>query len=261
MTPVGEAAHEITVCADREELAGQAARRFADLAAVAVKQSGRFTVAFSGGSTPRDLYRALAAPPFREAVPWPRVHCFWGDERCVPPDHPESNYRGAHEALLARVPVPADQVHRIEAELPDPATAADRYAATLARTFALRPGAFPRFDLILLGMGADGHTASLFPGAPALAEAERPVAAVYVERLKAYRVTLTPPVLRRAAMVLFLVAGTDKAETLREVLEGAYRPDRYPSQLLRQAEGRVTWLLDRAAARRLDRRQSPGSAR
>lgn len=261
MKTTGPATQEVHVSADLEGLAREAARRFAELAAAAVTKSERFTVAFSGGSTPRGLYRVLAAPPFREAVPWPQVHCFWGDERCVPPDHPESNYRGTFEELLARVPVPPDQVHGIQAELPDPAVAADQYAATLARVFGLQPGDFPRLDLVLLGMGADGHTASLFPGTPTVAEEGRSVAAVYVERLKAHRVTLTPPVLRRARAVLFLVAGTDKAQTLREVLQGSYRPDRYPAQLLHQAEGRVTWLLDRPAASLLDHPEAPGGTR
>ena len=225
----------------------------------AVRARGAALVALSGGSTPRGLHALLAddAAPFRARVPWERLHVFWGDERPVPPDHPESNYRMAEESVLGHVPILPAHVHRIEGEDPDPAQAAARYADELRRVFAahdrLERG-WPRFDLILLGMGADGHTASLFPGTDAVHETARPVVAVWVPKLHTHRITLTPPVLNRADCALFLVTGSDKAEALAAVLEGPSRPDVYPSQLVRPAAGPPIWLVDRAAASHLGAR-------
>ncbi len=236
---------QLVICPDAETLSWEAAGWFVRLAAEAVAGRGRFSVALSGGSTPRGLYALLAGEPYRSQVPWSQVHVFWGDERHVPPDHPDSNYRLARQTLLDRVPIPPGNVHRIPAERPDPQAAAAEYERTL-RTF-FGPG-WPRFDLILLGLGADGHTASLFPGTAVLHETERLVAAPYVDGLSAHRLTLTPPVLNHAANVLFLVAGEGKAATLHAVLEGPYRPERFPSQLVRPAEGRLVWIVDRAAA-------------
>ncbi|HEX5504007.1 MAG TPA: 6-phosphogluconolactonase [Thermomicrobiales bacterium] len=241
-------APDIQVSPDPTALAEEAARRFVVLAGDAIAARGRFTVALSGGSTPRALFRLLAAPPHRDAVDWARVQVGWGDERCVPPDDEQSNYRMARETLLAHVPIPEGQIHRIPAELPDHEVAADAYAATLREVFAPPPGAWPRFDLLYLGLGPEGHTASLFPDSPALDERARLVAAPYVEKLHAHRVTLTPPVINAARVVTFLVAGADKAAIVREVLRGPRDVHRLPAQVVAPADGALVWLLDTAAA-------------
>jgi 6-phosphogluconolactonase len=244
---------DVRILADREELSRAAAEEFARLAGEAVRIRGRFAVALSGGSTPRALHHLLSdeGAGFPSRIPWNDVHIFWGDERHVPPAHPESNYRMARETLLTRVPLPLENLHRIPAENPDAAKAADEYAQTLRTFFGLSAGELPRFDLILLGMGPDGHTASLFPGTDAVHEKIRLVAAPWVGKLGARRITLTPAVLNNAARVLFLVSGEGKAETLRAVLEGPYQPDRFPAQIVRPVNGRLTWIVDRAAACRL----------
>jgi 6-phosphogluconolactonase len=241
---------EIRILTDGEEVCRAAAAAWVRLADEAVRTRGRFAVALSGGSTPQALYRLLAAETddYRARMPWGQAHVFWGDERHVPPDHPDSNYRTAAEAMLSRVPVPPGNVHRIPAETPNAAEAAETYARTLREFFGVAAGRFPRFDLILLGMGTDGHTASLFPGTDVLREQERLVAAPWVEKLASHRITLTPPVLNNAASVVFLVSGKEKAEALRAVLEGPHQPDRLPAQLVRPADGRLLWLVDRAAA-------------
>jgi 6-phosphogluconolactonase len=245
----------IRILADTEALSRAAAEEWVRLADEAVRIRGRFTVALSGGSTPRALYRLLAAETggFRTRMPWRQTHFFWGDERHVPPDHPDSNYRLAAEAMLSRVPVPPGNLHRIPAETPNAAEAAEAYARTLRQFFDAAPGRFPRFDLILLGLGTNGHTASLFPGTDAVREQERLVAAPWVEKLASHRITLTPPVLNSAASVIFLVSGKEKAETLRAILEGPHEPDRLPAQLVRPADGRLLWIVDRAAAHLLQR--------
>lgn len=205
----------------------------------------RFSVALSGGSTPRRLFKTLAATPFREHIPWERIHIFWGDERCVPPEHPGSNYRLACEALLNHVPIPKRNIHRICGEL-EPEAAAQAYAAELRDFFDT---AWPTFDLIWLGLGQDGHTASLFPGSDAVVEAKRPVVAVtahYQDR-PARRVTLTPPAINAARHVVFLVTGESKAETLQAVLEGPYQPRTCPAQIVQPTEGQLRWLVDAAA--------------
>ena len=239
---------EIVVQPSLEALSREAAARFQRLAADSIAAAGRFSVALSGGSTPRALYRLLGQPPLREAIDWPRVHLFWGDERFVPADHPDSNYRLAREAFISRVPIPAANVHPVPTAGGDPQAAAAQYEETLRRFFAPSEGEAPRFDLVLLGLGADGHTASLFPGSPALDEDRRPVVAAYVPKLGAWRLTLTPPALRGARHVVFLVSGSNKASVLREVLEGPYDPHRLPAQLVRPDKGELTWLLDEAAA-------------
>ena len=245
---------QIVVKATLEELSREAAARFQRLAAESIAAAGRFTVALSGGSTPRALYRLLAEPPSRDAIDWPRVHLFWGDERFVPADHPDSNYRLAREAFITRVPIPPENVHPIPTKGGDPEAAADQYEETLRRFLVPLEGEMPRFDLVLLGLGADGHTASLFPASPALDEDRCLVVATYVPKLAAWRLTLTPPVLRRARHVIFLVCGPDKASPLREVLQGPYAPHRLPAQLVRPEEGDLTWLVDEAAASLLRRR-------
>jgi len=233
---------------DAEGVSQAAAVEFVRCAAEAVAARGRFSVALSGGSTPQRLYQLLALPPHRAEVDWTKVEVFWGDERCVAPDHKDSNYRMAREAMLDKLPIPAGQVHRMEAERADRASAARDYQSILARVL---PGsAPPALDLVLLGMGPDGHTASLFPGTRALEEKSAWVVVNYVPKFATDRITLTVPILNRARQVLFLVAGTDKAERLAEVLEGPHEPTRLPSQLIRP-EGRLVWFLDRAAAARL----------
>ena len=243
--------NEIVICPSPEALAGAAARIVSEAAARAVADHDRFTVALAGGRTPALLYRTLArsAPPSRcAALPWDRVHVFWSDERHVPPSHPDSNFRMATEALLDHVPIPAAHITRIHGENPSAAVAAEGYAGAIREAFGLQDGEFPVFDLMLLGMGADGHTASLFPGDAALSDTRRIVAAPWVAQVRAHRITLTPPVLTRAARIVVLVTGADKAATLKAVLDGPTDIDRYPVQCLRAARHRVAWLLDRAAA-------------
>lgn len=238
----------VHVYPDTAGLARAAAELFVHLAEGAVRARGRFTVALAGGSTPRGTYALLASEAFAPRVDWSRVHVFWGDERCVPPEHPESNHRMARETLLDHVPIPPANVHRIPCEQ-EPMRAAATYERTLQEFFALAPGAgVPQFDLILLGMGDDGHTASLFPGTAALHERRRWVVAHYVEKLQAWRVTLTPAVLNAADHVAFLVSGAGKATRLREVLRGSYQPDILPAQIVQPASGRLVWLVDAAAA-------------
>ena len=238
---------EVRVFADAAELMQAAAGEIVRAAEQAVAARGRFTWALSGGSTPRDLYRLLASDSWRDRLPWPAIHFFWGDERHVPPDHPESNFRMAREAMLDTVPVPSDNIHRVRAEEPDVQRAAAEYEATL-RSFFDPTDDWPRFDLILLGLGKDGHTASLFPGGAAVHERERLVVAPWVEAQRTYRITLTPPVLNHARRAVFLVSGEEKAEALHAVIEGEHQPDRYPAQVV---EGNCLWMVDRAAARLL----------
>ena len=242
---------EVRVQDDAAGVARAAADVFVDAAQRAVQERGRFFVALSGGSTPRALYQLLAAPPYHDQVDWSRTWVFWGDERCVPPESEESNYRMAREALLFHVPVPAHQVFRMRGELADVDAAAALYEMDLRRAFALAPGALPRFDLVLLGLGPDGHTASLFPHTAALQVRDRFVTANRVDKLNAHRLTLTAPVLNAAALVVFLVAGADKTPALTAVLDGARQPDEYPAQLIAPRDGQLIWLVDRAAAANL----------
>jgi 6-phosphogluconolactonase len=238
---------EIIVQPNPSTVARAAAERIVALAGDAIAAHGLLSMALAGGSTPGATYALLASDEFAARVDWPFVHVFWGDERCVPPDDPASNFRMADEALLSQVPIPASNVHRMRGEL-EPQAAAQACAAEL-RAFFGTP--WPRFDLVLLGMGEDGHTASLFPGSTALQEIERPVASVmghYQDRL-ACRVTLTARAINEARHVLFLVTGAAKAETLRAVLEGPQ--GRYPAQLIWPRAGQLTWLVDAAAASRL----------
>ena len=199
---------EVQVKADLEQLSRAAASELLRQAQRAVQAKGLFSLALSGGSTPKSLYSLLANDSsFRAEVPWEKTHFFWGDERHVPPEHPESNYRMAQEAMLSKVPIPSENIHRINAGNPNAQRAAEEYEETLRTFFRLRAGEFPRFDLVLLGMGADGHAASLFPGTEALRERKHLVVANWVEKLHAHRITMTLPVFNRAAMVLFLVSG------------------------------------------------------
>ena len=238
---------EIRTLTTPQELFEAAAEEVLRAAKEAVEQRGRFTIALSGGSTPKNLFNLLATNA-RTVLPWDRTFFFWGDERHVPPTDPDSNYHMAEETMLSKIPVAAGNVFRMAAENPDAAAAAEAYEQTLRKFFALETGQFPRFDLILLGMGPDGHTASLFPGTAALQEKSRLVVANWVEKLKASRLSLTLPVLNAAACVTFLVSGMDKAAALHAVLEGDAPGEQYPSKLIRPVDGKLIWLVDRAAA-------------
>ena len=248
MARLSEIPNEVRIFADPPELMRAAADEIVKIARRAVDERGRFAWALAGGSTPRDLYRLLARDPYRERLPWNAIHFFWGDERHVPPDHPDSNFRMAREAMLDAVPVPPDNIHRVPAEDPDAQRAAAEYEATLHAFFALAAGEWPHFDLIQLGLGKDGHTASLFPGGDAVHERERLVVAPWVEAQQTFRITLTPPVLNHARRAMFLVSGDEKAEALHAVLEGPREPERYPAQIV---EGDRLWMVDRSAARLL----------
>jgi len=249
-------APEIRIVKDPEELTRAAAGEFVRCAKEAVRQLGRFTVALSGGTTPRALYCLLATQPtFRTLLPWRSAHFFWGDERHVPPDHEDSNYRVAREAMLSLVEIPPENIHRIHAENPDAAAVAAEYESELLRFFAPKASKLPRFDLVLLGMGPDGHTASLFPGSDALHVQDRLVTATWVEKFHGHRITLTLPVLNNAATVLFLAAGKEKAEVVREVLSRVEQPvkaeTRFPASLVRPTNGRLLWIVDELAAQLL----------
>jgi 6-phosphogluconolactonase len=248
---------EIRIVATANDLFRAAADEFVELTANAVRARGRFCVALSGGSTPRGLFALLASGAI-PAIPWDKIYFFWGDERHVPPDHPESNYRMAKEALLSKVPVPPGHVFRIPAEEEDANASARTYDQTLREFFLLQPGEWPRFDLILLGIGTEGHTASLFPGTTALEEKNRLVVSNWVEKLKTDRITLTLPVLNNAACVTFLASGADKAEILQQILENPGAD--LPAQRVQPRDGRLVWLLDAAAARLLPGRNQSKSA-
>ena len=238
---------EILVLTTPQELFSAAAEEVVRSANESVSERGRFTIALSGGSTPKSLYNLLATNA-RTTLPWDKMYFFWGDERHVPPTDPESNYRMVHEAMLSKIPVLPGNVFRFPAENPDADAAAEAYEKTLRKFFQLAPDAFPRFDLILLGLGPDGHTASLFPGTAALHEKSRLAVANWVEKLKTHRLSLTLPVLNAARCVAFLVSGTDKAAVLRSVLEENVSGEQYPAKLVQPKDGKLIWLLDRAAA-------------
>jgi len=210
----------------------------------------RVSIALAGGSTPLPLYELLASEPYRERLPWIKVHLFWGDERAVPPNHEDSNFGMAWRALISKLRIPPGNVHRLRGEL-DPDAAAREYERELRGFFEQGAGAVPRFDLVLLGLGADGHTASLFPGSELLEERERLVAATPEKRSGSRRLTLTCPVLNNAACIMFIVTGEEKVGTLRAVLEEREGPARYPAQLIQPDDGELLWYVDRAAARSL----------
>jgi 6-phosphogluconolactonase len=233
----------IRLCADAEELAREAAKLFVRETMRAAEAHGRSTVLLAGGETPRRCYENLSGPPFRDQVPWRKLHLFWGDERCVPAGDLRSNALMARRALLDHVPVPVSQIHPIAGDRP-PTEAAGEYEKTLRSFF---PGGLPRFDLVLLGLGTNGHTASLFPGTSALQEKNRWVVEVRPADDAIERVTLTTPVINEAACIAFLVAGKEKAEILREVLEGSPDPFLIPARLIRPVRGELLWLVDSAA--------------
>jgi len=239
------ARREIRILNSADELFRAAAEEFAGRAAEAVQLRGRFCVALSGGSTPKTLYALLASGAI-PGIPWDKIFLFWGDERHVPPDDPESNYRMVKESLLAKVSLPAGNVFRIKAEDPDAARAAADYERTLVSFFGLQPGEFPRFDLILLGLGPEGHVASLFPGSAAMNEKKRLVVSNWVEKFKTDRITFTFPVLNHGACVMFLASGQGKAAIVKQVLEDDGEP--LPAKLVQPEDGDLLWFLDKDAA-------------
>ncbi len=243
------------VFADAEAVSAAGADLFCELARAAIASRGAFRVALSGGSTPRRMLELLAGEPRRSRVDWQRIEIFFGDERAVPPEHADSNCGMARRALLERVPLAPEQVHRMCGEAPDLAAAADAYATEIARAFGVEPaGAPPAFDLIYLGLGDDAHTASLFPGTPALAEMQRWVVANPVEDPHTTRLTFSAPLLCAAREVAFLVAGAAKAAALLAVLEGPRDPQRFPAQLVQPRNGRLQWLVDVSACAKLAQR-------
>ncbi len=249
---------EVEIFPSREELLSAAAERFATAAEAAISARGRFVVALAGGSTPEGLYARLAAEPHVSRIDWSRVHVFWGDERAVPPADGASNFRMAREAVLDRVPLRPEQIHRIRGEA-EPAAAAAAYERELRETFATPTGpprteAGARFDLVLLGLGEDGHTASLFPAGEAVRERGLWVRAERAPAEPPWRVTLTPVLLNAAAEVVFLVTGREKAPALRRVLTEPEQPHLLPAQAIRPTAGRLSWLVDAEAAAGLEHR-------
>ena len=239
----------VAVYPDLDTISQQAAQYIVRVANEAIVTRGRFTIALSGGNTPKKLYSLLGSEPYRSQIDWKLVDIFWSDERCVPPDNPDSNYRMAHEVLLSHIQIPAPQVHRMPADSPGRDAASLTYTQEMQHVFGTN--GIPNFDLIQLGMGPEGHTASLFPHQPSLHETERLVIPVSVPKPPPDRLTFTPPILNAARNVLFLVTGADKADALHAVLEGEYNPDEYPAQIVRPPNGEVTWMVDTAAAQKI----------
>ena len=238
---------DIRIFDNLESLSRAATELFIETSAQAIFGRGRFLFALSGGGTPTESYKLLAQSPYKEQVDWPRVNVFWGDERCVPIEDSENNYRQAHDVLLGYVPIPLENIHRVESSL-EPIEAAKDYALVLKR-FASPPLDWPRFDLVLLGMGEDGHTASLFPGSEVnVSTPTMAVTAQYQDR-PANRVTLTPLVFNSARRIVFLVSGESKAQTLASVLYGGYHPEQLPAQRIRPTDGEIIWMVDKLAAK------------
>jgi 6-phosphogluconolactonase len=232
------------------EVAKAAAQLFTDSVLAAVKARGVARIAISGGTTPKAMFGLLATDPFVSQIPWDKLYLYWVDERSVPPDHPDSNYRMTNEALLSKVPLPADHIFRMEGEL-DPAVAASRYEATIRNSFRLEGAQTPTFDLVLLGMGDDGHTASLFPHTEGLENITDLVIANHVPQKDTWRISLAFPVINQGREVAFLIEGSAKAQVLHDVLLGPYQPETFPSQLIRPASSQLIFLLDTAAAAKL----------
>ncbi|HKV26406.1 MAG TPA: 6-phosphogluconolactonase [Candidatus Acidoferrum sp.] len=250
--PQPQTSAEVRVLPDAAAIARRAAEILVDAAAQAVSEKGSFELVLSGGSTPKALHSLLVSDPtFRSRMPWDKTHIFFGDERHVPPTDARSNYRMAFETLISKSPLKPEQVTRVKAELPSAADAALDYESELRRHFRLAEAQFPRFDLILLGMGSEGHTASLFPGTKALHENRRIVVHNWVGKVLMDRITLTAPAINNSRRVLFLVSGADKCLALTAVLERAFEPDQLPAQLIRPANGSLLWLVDAAAGGQL----------
>jgi 6-phosphogluconolactonase len=244
----------VELFANGMEIARHAADEVVRIANEAVRARGVFTIALSGGSTPKVLYALLAEhPSLRNSLPWDKIKVFFGDERHAAPGQADSNFQMAADAMLSKVPLQPEQIHRIKGEYPDTAQAAMEYEKVIQQQFNLQPGIFPRFDLILLGMGNEGHTLSLFPGTKALRETQRIVTRNWVGKLYTERVTLTAPVANNAANIIFMIAGADKACALKAVLEGPYEPDQLPSQMIAPANGTLSWLVDEAAGSMLSK--------
>ena len=215
---------------------------------LAIETYGTASLALAGGSTPKALYALLATPPFREQIDWTKVHVFWGDERHVPPDHPDSNFGMAYGAMLSKIPIPTSHIHRMEGERQKAEDAAVAYETLLSEHFKVQPPHVPRFDVVLLGLGPDGHTASLFPETSAIQEPTHWVTAPWVEKFHTYRITMTPVLLNHASNIAFLVSGADKSGALQAVLEGPFQPDKLPAQVIQPVQGTVTWFLDQQAS-------------
>lgn len=244
---------ELRTFADQDALSHAAAEEIVSRAGAAVEHKGSFTIALSGGPAPAPVFDLLANPgePYRQRMPWRQTHFFWGDERHVPPEHPKSNYRLAYQHLLSKAPAPEENVHRVRAELSDAHEAAELYELTLRDHFRLGDDELPQIDLMLQGLGANGHTASLFPGTTALAERQRLVVATWIEMLQTHRITMTIPVINHAAFVLFVVSGEQPADALKEVLFGPRLSRPLPAMLIAPGRGRLLWLADAAACSRL----------
>jgi 6-phosphogluconolactonase len=236
---------DIKIFPDANAIAREAAERIVKLSEDAIEARGRFSIALAGGSTPKTLFALLASPEFVTRLDWPAIDLFFGDERCVPPDHKDSNYRMAHETMISKVPIPLDNVYRIRGEI-DPEEAAKEYGLMLKEHFG--DGGL---DLALLGMGDDGHTLSLFPGTKAVTETEHRVVANYAENSttgKSWRVTMTAPFMNQSRNILVMLTGAAKADRLKEVLEGPHDPERLPIQLIQPVNGTMSWLIDVGAA-------------
>jgi 6-phosphogluconolactonase len=239
---------EIRILADGAAVAKRAALEFVEAAVTAVRERGSFSVALAGGTTPKALYSLLTADTIlRSQVPWDKIHLYFGDERHVGPDHPDSNFRMATEAMISKAPLKAEQVTRIKGEYPDTERAAREYEQELRANFKLKDGEYPRFDLLLAGMGNEGHTLSLFPGTKALHADGRIAVRNWVGKLYTERITITAPAANNATQIVFMVTGADKALALKGVLEGPFEPEQLPAQLLQPRNGKLLWLVDATA--------------
>jgi len=245
---------EVRVLPDAAAIANRCAQKFVEIATAAAKEKGSFDVALAGGSTPKLLYSLLVnEPDLRSRIPWDKMHVFFGDERHVKPDHADSNFRMATESLISKSPLKPEQVTRIKGEYPEAEDAAKEYEQYLRTRYKLAEGQFPRFDLVLLGMGSEGHTLSIFPGTKALRENRRIAVHNWVGKVLMDRITLTAPAVNNAANVIFMVTGADKAPALTAVLERSYEPDQLPAQLIQPTNGSLLWLVDTAAGSLLTR--------
>jgi len=242
----------IAIYSDTDTLSHEAAQYIVRVATESIASHRHFTLALSGGSTPKKLYTLLGEEPYRSQIDWALVDIFWSDERCVPPDSEDSNYLMARQVLLSKIPIPANQIHRMPADQPDRDAAS--YAYTLEMQQTIGSDGVPSFDLIQLGMGPEGHTASLFPHQPSLHEQQRLVMPVSVPKPPPARLTFTPRLLNAAKHVLFLVTGAEKQDAVKAVLEDDYQPDEYPAQIVQPSKGEVSWMLDTAAAAKLQRK-------
>ncbi|MDQ1407721.1 MAG: 6-phosphogluconolactonase [Acidobacteriaceae bacterium] len=246
--PAAAQQREVHILKDNPAIARRAAEEFVKMAQAAVKDHGSFSVALSGGSTPKLLYALLATDPdLRAKVPWDKMQLFFGDERHVGPDDPQSNFKMASETMFTKAPLKPEQIHRMKGEYPDAEKAAKEYEQDLRTHFHLKDKQLPRFDLVLAGMGDEGHTLSLFPGTKALHPGDRAVVHNWVGKLNTDRITITAPAANNASNILFMVAGKEKAPALKSVLEGAYEPEQLPAQLLQPTNGKLLWFVDDAA--------------